>query len=85
MAFSFETQKCIYPIPNGASIAKSMAITKDSAKMNKNMQNVDSQGMRIMNVKMKQNVQIAMVIIPHTTEFAPSGNRERNPQNKISK
>ena len=29
--------------------------------------------MRIKNVKMRQNVQIAMLIIPHTTEFALSG------------
>ena len=41
--------------------------------MDKNVQNADSQVMRINNVKMKQNVQIAMVIIPPTTGFALSG------------
>ena len=79
---SVETQRCMYQILNAASIAKSIAITKDSAKMNKNLQNADSQVIRIMNVKMKQNVQIAMmVIIPHTTEFAPS----EKPRKKSSK
>ena len=47
----------------------------------KNVQNTDSQVMRIMNVKMRQSVQIVMVIISHTTEFALSG----KPRKKSSK
>ena len=53
LGFSFEAQKFIYQIPNDAFIFKSMATTKNSAKMNKNVQNADRQVMRIKIAKIK--------------------------------
>ena len=82
LGFSFEAQKFIYQIPNNASIVKSMATTKNSAKMCK-MRTDRSWGSRLR--KWNKMCQLRWWSPRIHKKLSQMENWKGNPQKKISK